>query len=135
VKKQFTILSVLKTDAASEIPDILYNYGLTDFSVYEIGQSRDERQLGFFIYPDAVNINNSMEKYQIVFQLQLPGVTVDQVAKYTDAVAEWLSGYDMQKIGFTDIENISIDTWPNAKDRSSFVYFDVIFSEQKDSCD
>jgi hypothetical protein len=65
----------------------------------------------------------------------LPGVKVEQLAQYSDVVFEWLKSYDYQRVGMTMIDTINIDTWPNAKDSTSIVFFDVGILEELDSCD
>jgi len=135
------ILTQIKADAYADLPGILYDAELTDFSVYEIGQSRDESDLAFFVAQDNMNLSASQDSLNLVYQLQLPNVSVLDAAKYTDAVVLWIlgndstPGYDFQRIGFYGLDSVSIDTWPNVNDSATIIFFDLTLTDIKDGCD
>jgi hypothetical protein len=135
MQTSYEILTQIQTDAAADLPDLFYASALDDMDVYEIGQSRDDSHKGFFIYQDKVSHDDTMNRVDLIYQLQLPGVSALDAAKYADEVYAWIRDYDFQRIGMTILDNIVVETWPNAKDRTTFIFFDVSVLENLDSCD
>ena len=129
------ILTILKNNATAELPSLLSAYGIANFNVYEIGQSRDESDTGFFVYEDKKSWSHDRNQLDLVLQLQLPGLTVLESAKYKEAIFEWISGYDVSGFGMIQIDMIETETWPNVNVNTTIIFFDVSISEELDSCD
>lgn len=135
MKSIYTILTTLKADAELALPGIFYAHGIANMEVYEIGQSRDDRKKSFHVYQDKLADSVDRVSFTFAYQLQLPGVNVLDAAKYADAVMEWIKAYNFQRVGFPLVDMIDIDTWPNTRDRTTVIFFDITISDPIDSCD
>ena len=129
------ILTQIQEDAENFLPDLIETAGLDAFDVFEIGQSRDDSNTAFLVYQDKLTYSYDRNRYDIVIQLQLPSVTIDESSKYIDTVFSWIKDYDLSRIGANMYEQIMVDTWPYANNRTTFVFFDLIILEELDSCD
>lgn len=135
MKTSEEILNQIRNNAEVFLPDEIYAAALPEFAVFEIGQSRDSSQIAFFIYHDKIYHDETQNRVDLVYQLQLPGVSVLDTSRYSDIVFDWIKNYNFQNIGMTRFDFISIDIWPNTQDRSTIVFFDVSVIEELDSCD
>lgn len=131
----YTILTTLKKACETDLPALFVANGLTDLAVYSASGSKDAEQTGLFIYHNESNWDYSIDRASIIFQLQLYGLDLLQASKYTDILRDYLKDYNPQNIGFTNLENLSIDTWPDEQNSTTFVFIVVSWSEPLDSCD
>ena len=140
MKKINEILSKIKLDASTEIPAIITSYSLDELEKFEIGQSRDESHKAFFVYQDKLTTREDDNRLELTYQLQLPGVTVLEAAKYTDAIIDWIVGsstvseYDFNRIGYDMLESLTVDTYPNVGNITTVIFFDLVIAEYIDSC-
>lgn len=135
MKTLYDILNKFKTDLSADIPDLLYADGLDDFDKYLIGGSRDAHKKVLCIYKDEMRHDPGQNYLTMLFQAQIPGVTVEIGAKYEDIIFDYLSEYEPVNIGMTNMDGISSDTWPMENTQGIIIFFQVSYSEGLDSCD
>lgn len=130
-----TILSTLKTDIETALPALLATAGLANFAQYEIGQSRNPREKGLFIYKDTYRVTVSDESLIIIIQAQLQGINEETSADYEDEIIDYFKTYNPARIGATSLDSIESDTWPIQNSQGAFIFFYLTFTQEKDSCD
>ncbi len=131
----YNILHQIQTDTAAALPALLVAAGLTDFSEYVVGPSREHDTSALCIYSDEVQHDDTANRITLIIQLQLSGVTFANAVKYADVVHAYFRGYEPSRLGMSLLDGISIDTWPMDNTRMTFVFFNISYSEPLDSCD
>lgn len=135
MKPLYETLIQIHADLQANIPALLYDNDLADFSVYKIGGSRNAKETGLFVYQDEIGISYDRESISIILQLQLFNVDGIAAAQYTDVVSEYIRDYNTQNIGMDLLDEIKIDSWPIDQNATTFVYINCAWSASLDSCD
>ena len=135
MKSISTILSTLLTDISTALPALLTAAGLDNFDKYAIGQSRNPKEKGLFLYKDTYRTDETSENLIIIFQAQLLGINEEDAADYEDVFLAYFKSYSPQRIGATSLDSIESDTWPIQQSQGAFIFMYLTFSEEKDGCD
>lgn len=136
MKKLDNILEIVRQDLEDNIPALLSAQGLTNFPEYQIGQPRDESITTCSVmYAPELPITITDERLPILVYLQLCRIDYLSSLKYTDVVKRYLKNYDLQRIGVSILNDISIDIIPIDRNMNTDIYIIATYSEPLDSCD
>ena len=117
------ILTTIKTDLAADMPTLLADANLRNFTVYEIGESRNAKDIGLFVYKDTYSFSEKEERLTIIIQAQLTGTgTIESAAEYEDVILDYFREYSPRKIGATSLDQIESDTWPTAQGQGVIIF-------------
>lgn len=130
------ILTTVKNDLAADMPALLADANLRNFTVYEVGESRNAKDIGIFVYKDTYSFSLTEERLTIIIQAQLKGIgTIEEAAEYEDVILDYFREYNPRKIGATSLDQIESDTWPASQGQGAIVFIYLSYSENKDGCD
>ena len=129
------ILEKLLIDIETDLPALLTLSGLTDFSIYKIGGSKNPKELGFFIYQDSAKYGLDSNMISIIFQMQLYQLSELEAAKYQDVLTDYLTDYKPYDLGCDTLESINADSWPIEQTGTTFIYVICNWMQNLDSCD
>lgn len=135
MKNIYEILNQLLTDISGSMPALLTAAGLGDFDVYKLGPSRNPEETGLFIYQDERKYSEEEESQSVFIQLQMFDKKEEISAKYTDVVNDYLKDYNSENIEAVSLREINIDAYPPDQDSTTFIYFNITWYSEQDSCD
>lgn len=130
-----TILSTLLADISAALPSLITAAGLENFDTYAIGQSRNPKEKGLFIYKSDYRTSVDNESLTMIIQAQLSGIDEETSADYEDVLLDYFRTYNPQRIGATGLDSIDSDTWPIERSQGTFIFMYLSFSQDKDGCD
>lgn len=129
-----SILTQLKTDIAADLPALLGIAGVSDFARYEVGNSKDPQEIGFFIYQNITNLMLDQNAVSIIFQMQLYQVEYLEAAIYQDVLTTYLKAYSPANIGCDLLRKMEADIWPIEHVAGSYCFVVANWTDELDDC-
>jgi len=131
----YNILQTLKSDLETDLPALLVAAGLVDFNRYVLGPSKNPEETALCLYHDEGQFDDENNDLNLFIQLQLYEKDYEDSLKYIDVVKEYMKVYDPANLGFTILKKLIDDSFPLDENQTTFVFFEVKYNEQLDSCD
>ena len=129
------ILEKFQVDMEAALPALLIAAGVTDFDEYVIGPSRDPENKTMCVYVDAFSKDAERNTLSMIFQAQLYQVDFTSSSKYAQVISDYLLSYHPDEIEMNILDGVSVEIWPIEADSTTYIYFDVAYTEHLDSCD
>ena len=128
-------LNKIKEIASDNLPTLLASAGLADFEVYHVGLSRDANKKSFFVYQNEFKKSYSETTISIFIQLQLPGVSENEAAKYNDIVFDLIFSIPPQYLEMDMLSNCLVDSYSDMQQKSCYSFIMPEWIKEHDNCD
>ena len=132
--KLYDILDTLRTDLATDLPDLITAAGLPALDNYVIGQSRNENEKAICVYGDEQRKDSTRYNLSLIFQAQLKGVSYEDGIKYHDVIYDYLFEYKPENIEYNILDNLQSEIWPMERSQGVFLFFSAQYFADQDSC-